>query len=78
MSDKPNDYGLLITKDIKIHRMYFKQMVRLLGINCIYEAPTNGADYDEHGDLLGDYFPPQTVGVIFQDHPDQKTLKKMG
>ena len=26
MSDRINDYGLLINKDIKLHRLYFKQM----------------------------------------------------
>lgn len=78
MSDRPNDYGLLINKDIKLHRLYFKQMVKLLGINCQYEAPKSASDFDIHGDLEGKYFPAETVGVIFQDHPDQKTLKKMG
>ena len=28
--------------------------------------------------LETDYYPAETVGCIFQDHPDQKTLKKMG
>ena len=78
MSDKVNDYGLLINRDIKLHRMYFKQMVKLLGINCNYRAPLSGKDYDLHGDLETHYKSPEVVGCIFQDHPDQKTLKKMG
>ena len=32
MSNNPNDYGILLNKDIKLHRMYFKQMVNLIGI----------------------------------------------
>lgn len=73
-----NDYGLLLTKDIKLHRFYFKEMVKLLGINCQYYAPRNNKHYDKLGDLSTDYFPPETVGCIFQEHPDQKTMKKMG
>jgi hypothetical protein len=78
MSDNRNDYGTLLNKDIKLHRLYFKQMVKLLGINCIYRAPLPGKHFDGHGDLETDYYAPELVGCIFQDHPDQKTLKKMG
>ena len=78
MSDRPNDYGMLLNKDIKLHRLYFKQMVKLLGINCQYRAPMNNKTYNKLGDLETDYYPAETVGCIFQDHPDQKTLKKMG
>jgi hypothetical protein len=76
---EPNaNYGLLINKDIKLHRLYFKQMVKLLGINCQYYAPLLNKHFDSLGDLRTDYAPAETVGCIFQDHPDQKTLKKMG
>lgn len=78
MPDKQNDYGLLLNKDIKLHRIYFKQMVKLLGINCQYRFPLAGKNYNLHGDLEAKYSKPQVVGCIFQDHPDQKTLKKMG
>ena len=78
MSDKPNDYGLLLNKDIKLQRIYFKQMTKLLGINCQYYAPMNNKTYSQLGDLETDYFPPELVGCIFQEHPDQKTVKKMG
>ena len=78
MSKTTQDYGMLLTPDIKLHRMYFKQMVKLLGINCQYYSPLNNKHYDKLGDLRTDYAQPQSVGCIFQDHPDQKTLKKMG
>lgn len=79
MSDRREDYGLLINKDIKLHRMYFKQMVKLHGINCIYRAPKAGDKVlDRHGDLDAHYEKGILVGVIFQDHPDQRSLKKMG
>lgn len=73
-----NNYGLLLTKDIKLHRFYFKEMVKLLGINCQYYAPLNNKHFDKLGDLSTDYAPPQLTGCIFQEHPDQKSLKKMG
>lgn len=78
MTEDYKKYGLLITKDIKLHRSYFKQMVKLLGINCLYYAPLPGKHFDRHGDLETDYYKPELVGCIFQDHPDQKTLKKLG
>ncbi len=53
-------------------------MTQLLGINCLYRAPLASKDYNQHGDLDSRYQPPIVVGCIFQDHPDQKTLKKMG
>jgi hypothetical protein len=53
-------------------------MVKLLGINCQYYAPMANKHFDGLGDLRTDYYPPEIVGCIFQDHPDQKTLKKMG
>jgi len=78
MSDRINDYGVLLNKDIKLHRKYFKEMVKLLGINCIYRAPLPGKNFDKHGDLDARYAPGIVVGCIFQEHPDQKSLKKMG
>ena len=78
MAENRKDYGILITPEIKIHRQYFKEMVKLLGINCIYKAPLPGKIFNGHGDLETDYQQGEIVGVIFQEHPDQKTLKKMG
>lgn len=78
MSDNNRDYGLLLNKDIKLHRTWFKQMTKLYGINCIYKAPAKNKTFDQHGDLQTSYEKGILVGCIFQDHPDQKTLKKMG
>lgn len=71
-------YGLLINGDTKLHRLYFKEMVRLLGIECTYRAPRPSKTYDQNGELQAPYYPDVQVGCIFQEHPDQKTLKKMG
>lgn len=53
-------------------------MVKLLGINCIYRAPLPSKTFDRYGDLDANYYQPKLVGCIFQEHPDQKSLKKMG
>jgi len=78
MQDLNNKYGLLLNKDIKLYRNWFRQMTKLHGINCIYRAPIPGKQFDSHGDLDANYQPGKVVGVIFDGHPDQKTLKKMG
>lgn len=78
MSDRKTDYGLLITKDIKLYRTWFKQLVALLGINCKYRAPLQNKTYDAHADLVTGYKPEITIGCIFEEHPNQKSLKKAG
>lgn len=78
MSDRKTDYGLLITKDIKLYRTWFKQLVALLGINCKYRAPLQNKTYDDHADLVTGYKPEMIIGCIFEEHPNQKSLKKAG
>jgi len=74
-----NNYGILLKgNDIKRHRSYFQEMTKFLGVNCLYYVPKSNKDYDRNGDLFTAYEKPIVVGCIFQDHPDQKTLKKMG
>ena len=76
--DNISNYGLLLNKDIKLHRQWFKQMTKLLGINVVYYEPLPGKTFDAHGDLAANYYPGVPTGCIFEDHPDQKTLRKMG
>jgi hypothetical protein len=78
MSDLKTNYGLLINKDIKLHRTWFKQMTALHGINCKYRAPLKNKEYDTYGDLQTSYRPEILVGCLFEEHPDQKSLKKSG
>lgn len=74
------DTGILLNDtNIKLHRMYFKQMVKLLGINVQYLAPKDGTkEYTQYGELESQYYPPKTIGCIFDEHPTQKTMKKLG
>lgn len=79
MSNNVKDYGILINgNDIKLHRMWFKQCVALHGINCKYRAPLDNKEYDVHGDLQSSYAPEIIVGCLFEEHPNQKSLKKAG
>lgn len=73
------DVGVLLNgNNIKLHRQYFKQTVRLLGINVIYRAPMPNKTWDGYGELDGSFYPPKIVGCLFTEHPNQKTLKKLG
>lgn len=72
------NYGMLLTSDIKLHRTWFKQMAKMLGIKFIYRAPRKSKEFDKYGELDSKYYEPIEVYGIYQDHPDQKTLKKMG
>lgn len=73
-----NKYGLLLTPDIKLHRQYFKEMVKLHGINVLYRSLKSGCKWTNYGELEGNYNPPELIGCIFTEHPDQQTLKKIG
>lgn len=75
------DTGILLSKkDITLHRKWFKEFVKLKGINVIYEAPNPDYDkYDLHGETdIKKYLPPLKIGCIFDDHPNQKSMRKMG
>lgn len=73
------DVGVLLnSNNIKLHRTYFKQMVKLIGINAIYRQPMENKTWDGYGELEGSFYPPIVVGCIFTEHPNQKSLKKMG
>lgn len=71
-------YGLLLNNDIKLHRGYFDEMIRLLGIQVIYRAPLPDKNYTTYAEIESNYAEPILVGCIFDEHPTQQTLKKMG
>ena len=81
------DTGLLLNdKNIKLHRTWFKQMTELLGINVLYRAPKEGFNkynmYGEMGSRLEEinenYQPAEIVNAIYDEHPTQKTMRKLG
>ena len=71
-------YGALLTPDIKLHRTYFKEMCSLIGIKVIYRAPRPSKTYTTYAEIDSNYCEPQLVGCIFEEHPEQQTLKKLG
>lgn len=73
-----NKYGTLLTPDIKLHRNYFDEMVRLLGIQVIYRAVKPGKKYTSYAELDTNFEAPISTGCIFEEHPTQQTLKKIG
>lgn len=71
-------YGSLLSSDIKIFRKWFEELVTLQGIQVIYYQPKPGKHYTTYGEISANYYQPQVVGVLFNDHPDQKSMKKLG
>lgn len=73
------DTGLLLNKkNIELNRKYFTQMTNLLGINVLYRAPRESKTYNDYAELDSTYYEPIIVGVIYDEHPTQKTMKKLG
>lgn len=71
-------YGMLLNDNIKLHRNYFNEMVKLLGIQVIYRATLPDKHYTTYAEIESNYAQPILVGCIFDEHPTQQTLKKMG
>ena len=71
-------YGLLLNQNAKLHRQYFREAVKLLGIYVLYRAPKPGKHYTTYNEIDDNYEEPLLVGCLFNDHPDQTTLRKIG
>ena len=72
------DVGLLLNNNALIYRQYFEEAVSLIGIYVIYRAPIEGKKYDGYGEFDEYFLPAVKVGSIFEEHPTQKTMKKLG
>jgi hypothetical protein len=72
-------YGALIHEpDIKLHRKYFTEMCKLLGIKVLYYAPRNSKGWTTYGEIETNFYEPKLITCIFNDHPNQWTMKKLG
>lgn len=78
MENNEKKFGVLLAPDIKLHRHYFEEMVKLLGVYVIYYAVNPGQRWTTYAELKTTHQAPELVGCIFNEHPDQRTLKKMG
>jgi hypothetical protein len=73
-----NNYGILLNNNAKLHRHYFKEMIKLIGINVIYRAPKQDKHWTTYGEIESNYQSPLLTGCIFDEHPNQYTMKKLG
>lgn len=74
-----SDTGILLDKkNITLNRIYFEELVRLLGIQTLYRAPLKNKHYNGYGELDSFFALPTKVGCIFEEHYDQKSMKKLG
>lgn len=72
-------YGLLLNQqDILLQRSYFNELVMLLGVQVKHQAPKSNKTYTTYAEIDSNYCPPVTVGCIFTEHIDQRTMKKLG
>lgn len=71
-------YGTLLTPDIKIYRKFFQELVELQGIKVVYWAPRTDKHYTLHGEIESNYQNPDVIGCIFEEYPDQNSMRKKG
>lgn len=74
-----NNYGILLDeKGIKLQRKYFKEMCKLIGVEVIYRACHPNKGWTTYGEIDSNFYSPVQVGCIFNEFPDQRTMKKLG
>ena len=79
MIDDNSKTGLLLNaNNIKLTRQYFREMVKLLGINVLYRAPLPGKKWTNYGEIDTNFAKPLKIGCIFDGTPTQQTMKKLG
>lgn len=74
-----SQYGLLLNEqDLKLHRTYFIEMCSMLGIKVIHRAPRPSKTWTTYAEIDSNYYEPELVPCIFEEHPNQRTLKTLG
>lgn len=73
-----NKYGVLFHDDILIHRNYFEEMCHLIGVQVKYCPPSRFKQYSNQGELHDFMADWMNMYCIFQEYPDQITMKKLG
>lgn len=72
-------YGYLIQEsDIKLHREFFQEMCDMIGVSTIYRAPRKDKHWTTYSEIESNYCEPIIAHCIFNEYPDQKTMKKLG
>lgn len=78
VTENNTNYGLLVNQNTLLHRQYFNEMCKLLGIKVIYRAPNKGKHYTTYAEIESNYQDAETTYCIFEEHPTQQTMKKLG
>lgn len=74
-----NNYGILLSeKDIKLQRKYFIEMTKLIGVNVLYRYTLPNKHWTTYTEIDSNYSQPELVRCIFNEYPDQRTMKKLG
>ena len=71
-------FGTLLTPDMKLYRKYFDELVKLQGTKVVYYAPKTDKHYTLHGELFSNYQEPEVIGCLFNEYPDQRSMRKKG
>lgn len=71
-------YGTLLNTNTKLHRQYFREAVKLLGVRVIYRAPLPGKKWTTYGEIDNNFALPILVGCLFEEHPTVRTMKRLG
>ena len=71
-------YGILLGPDIKIFRQYFEEMGQFRGGKVRDEALRPEKHYTTYAEISSNYQQPDVVGVLFDEYPEQKSMKKAG
>ena len=50
----------------------------MIGVKVIHRAPRPSKHYTTYAEIDSNYYEPHSVGCIFDEHPNQKTMKKLG
>ena len=56
--DTQSKYGVLLNDGIKLHRKWFEEMCKLLGIVCLYYAPRPGKHWTTYAEIKSNYYDP--------------------
>ena len=79
MLNNNNNYGILLDEqNIKLHRQYFEEMCNLIGIKVLYYIPKDNKYWTTYAEIKTNFYDPILVSCIFEDHPNQYTMKKLG
>lgn len=73
------NYGVLLNgSDVKLHRGWFEEMCNLIGIKVLFYAPKENKHWTTYAEIETNFEAPTLIGCIFEDHPNQYTMKKLG